>query len=131
MSEERRKILHMVAEGKITPEEAERLLSVLKETKDRAHFFRVRVYDRNNGKTKVKVDIPLGVLRLLLKFGATFQGLAPEGFKMNIKGKEFKLDEFTPEMIDKIIGELDESGRFSLVEVDDPEDNERVEVYIE
>uniref|UniRef100_A0A7V0Z4C3 YvlB/LiaX N-terminal domain-containing protein n=1 Tax=candidate division WOR-3 bacterium TaxID=2052148 RepID=A0A7V0Z4C3_UNCW3 len=131
MSEERRKILNMVAEGKITPEEAERLLSVLKETKDRAHFFRVRVYDRNNDKTKVKVDIPLGVLRLLLKFGATFQGLAPEGFKMNIKGKEFKLDEFTPEMIDKIISELGESGRFNLVEVEDTEDNERVEVYIE
>ncbi|MCX7995952.1 MAG: hypothetical protein N3A65_09355 [candidate division WOR-3 bacterium] len=131
MSEERRKILNMVAEGKITPEEAERLLSVLKETQDKAHFFRIRIYDRNSEKTKVKVDIPLGVLKLLLKFGATFQGLAPEGFKMNIKGKEFHLDEFTPEMLDKIIGELDESGRFNLVEVDNTEDNERVEVYIE
>ncbi|MEO0128640.1 MAG: hypothetical protein ABIL02_00165 [candidate division WOR-3 bacterium] len=131
MSEERRKILNMVAEGKITPEEAERLLSVLKDTTDKAHFFRVRVYDRNNDKIKVKVDIPIGVLRLLLKFGATFQGLAPDGFKMNIKGKEFHLDEFTPEMIDKIVGELGESGRFNLVEVESTEDNERVEVYIE
>ncbi|MEO0123593.1 MAG: hypothetical protein ABIL69_06280 [candidate division WOR-3 bacterium] len=131
MSEERRKILNMVAEGKVTPEEAERLLSVLKDTTDKAHFFRVRVYDRNNDKIKVKVDIPIGVLRLLLKFGATFQGLAPDGFKMNIKGKEFHLDEFTPEMIDKIVGELGESGRFNLVEVESTEDNERVEVYIE
>jgi hypothetical protein len=131
MSEERRKILNMVAEGKITPEEAERLLSVLKDTKDKPRFFRVRVYDRNSDKTKVKVDIPIGVLRLLLKFGASFQGLAPEGFKMNIKGKEFKFDEITPEMIDNIINDLGESGRFNLVEVEDTEDNERVEVYIE
>jgi len=131
MSEEKRKILNMVAEGKITPEEAERLLGVLKESTEKARFLRVRVYEQNKEKPKVKVDIPIGALKLFLKLGATFQGLAPEGFKMNIKGKEFSLDEFTPEMIDKILSEIGEGGRFNLVEVDNSEKNERVEVYIE
>ncbi|MEO0205685.1 MAG: hypothetical protein ABIL22_03295 [candidate division WOR-3 bacterium] len=131
MSEERRKILNMVAEGKITPEEAERLLGVLKDDTGKSHFLKVRVYDKNREKPRVKVDMPISALKLFLKLGTTFQGLAPEGIKMNIKGKELSLDEFTPEMIDKILSEIGESGRFNLVEVDDTEKDERVEVYIE
>lgn len=131
MSEEIRKILNMVAEGKIKPEEAERLIGALKDVPDKARFLKVRVFGDNKDKPKVKVDIPIGVLKLFLKLGATFQGLAPEGFKMNIKGKEFRLDEFTPELIDKILSEIGEGGRFNLVEVDDSEENERVEVFIE
>ncbi|MGQ9663974.1 MAG: SHOCT-like domain-containing protein [bacterium] len=131
MSEERKKILNMVAEGKITPDEAERLLGALKDNSERARFLKVRVYEQSKEKPKVRVDIPIGALKFFLKLGAKFQGLAPEGFKMNIKGKEISLDEFTPEMIDDILGELGEGGRFSLVEVDDTEKNERVEVYIE
>lgn len=131
MSEERRKILNMVAEGKITPDEAERLLGVLKENSERARFLKVRVYEQTKEKPRVRVDIPIGALKFFLKLGAKFQRLAPEGFKMNIKGKEISLDEFTPEMIDDILCELGEGGRFSLVEVDDTEKNERVEVYIE
>ncbi len=131
MSEERRKILNMVAEGKITPEEAERLLGVLKDDTGKSHFLKVRVYDKNREKPRVRVDMPISALKLFLKLGTTFQGLAPEGIKMNIKGKELPLDELTPEMIDKILSVIGESGRFNLVEVDDTEKNERVEVYIE
>jgi hypothetical protein len=131
MSEERRKILNMVAEGKITPEEAERLLGVLKDESGQAKFLKVRVYEKNKEKPRIKVDMPINALRLLLKLGAKFQGLAPEGLKMNIKGKELHLDEFTPEMLDSILSEIGESGRFNLVEVDDIEKDERVEVYIE
>lgn len=131
MSEERRKILNMVAEGKITPDEAERLLIALKENSERARFLKVRVYEQSKEKPKVRVDIPIGALKFFLKLGAKFQGLVSEGFKVNIKGKEISLDEFTPEMIDDILCALGEGGRFSLVEVDDTEKNERVEVYIE
>jgi hypothetical protein len=131
MSEERRKILNMVADGKITPEEADRLLSVLRDENEMPRFFKVRVYVQNSEKPKVKVDIPIGALKLLLKLGAKFQGIAPEAFKMNIHGKNFTLDEMTPEMIDKILDEIGNSGRFNLVEFEDPERKERVEVYIE
>jgi len=121
----------MVADGKITPEEADRLLSVLRDENEMPRFFKVRVYVHNSEKPKVKVDIPIGALKLLLKLGAKFQGIAPEAFKMNIHGKDFTLDEMTPEMIDKILDEIGNSGRFNLVEFEDPERKERVEVYIE
>ena len=50
---------------------------------------------------------------------------------MNIHGKEISLDEFTPEMIDKLADEISEGGRLTIVEVDDDEKDEHVEVYIE
>lgn len=131
MSEERKKILNMVAEGKITPEEADRLLGALKETEARTRFFRVRIYDKNRDKLKVKVDIPIGVLKLASKMSAVFKGMMPEGFKMNVSGKEIYLDEFSPEMIDKIVEEMSEGGKFTLAEVTDEGKNEYVEVFIE
>jgi len=131
MSEEHIKILRMVAEGKITPEEANGLLGALKESQERARFFRIRIYDKNRDKPKIKVDIPIGVLKLASKISSAFKGLIPEGFKVNVSGKEIYLDEFTPEMIDKIIEEIAGSGRFMLAEVTDDEKGEYVEVYIE
>jgi hypothetical protein len=131
MSEERKKILAMVAEGKLTPDEADRLLGALKESKERARFFRVRVFDKAKNKQKVKVDIPISVLKLASKIGTAFKGVVPEGHSVNIHGKEISLDEFTPEMIDKIVDEISEGGRYKLVEVTDDEKDEYVEVYIE
>lgn len=131
MSEERKKILNMVAEGKLTPEEADRLLSALKNSKEKSKFFRVRVYDKNRDKPKVRVDIPIGVLKLASKISAAFKGIVPEGLKVDVHGKEISLDEFTPEMIDKIVEEISEGSRFTIAEVADEEKGEFVEVYIE
>ena len=131
MSEQRKKILDMVAQGKLTPEEADRLLGAIKESQERARFFRVRVYNENKSKPKVKVDIPISVLKLASKIGTAFKGVVPEGHKVNIHGKEIALDEFSPEMLDEIVESLSEGGRFKLVEVTDEEKGEFVEVYIE
>ncbi len=131
MSEEMRKILNMIAEGKLKPEEGERLISALKEVPEKARFLKIRVFKKDKERPRIKVDIPVGALKLFLKLGATIQDLAPERFKMNIKGKEFSLNGFTPEMIDSILNEIGEGGRFNLVEFDDTEEDERVEVYIE
>ena len=47
-------------------------------------------------------------------------------------GKEgVSLDEFTPEIIDKIVADISEEGRFIIAEVTDEEKGEFVEVYIE
>lgn len=121
----------MVAEGKLTPEEADRLLSALKNAKEKSKFFRVRVYDKNRDKPKVRVDIPIGVLKLASKISAAFKGIVPEGLKVDVHGKEISLDEFTPEMIDKIVEEISEGRRFTIAEVTDEEKGEFVEVYIE
>ncbi len=131
MSEERKKILNMVAEGKLTADEADRLLGALKESADKSKFFRVRIYDKGKDKPKVRVDIPVSVLKLASKIGAAFKGMVPEGFKVDVHGKEISLDEFTPEVIDKIIAGLGEEERYTIAEVTDEEKGEFVEVYIE
>ncbi|MDH4212076.1 MAG: hypothetical protein OEV79_11575 [candidate division WOR-3 bacterium] len=132
MSEERKKILNMVAEGKLTPEEADRLLDALKDAHGKKRFFRIRVYDKNNrDKPKVRVNIPIAVLKLASRIGTAFKGIMPEGMKMNMHGKEIALDEFTPEMIDSIIDSLGDEEKFVLAEVTDDEDGEYVEVCIE
>ncbi len=132
MSEEKKKILQMVAEGKLTPEEADRLLDALKEASGRKRFLRIRVYDKNQSdKPKVKVNIPIAVLKLASRIGAAFKGVIPEGMKMNMHGKEIALDELTPEMIDSILESLGDEEKFVLAEVTDEEDGEYVEVCIE
>ncbi|OGC38955.1 hypothetical protein A2Y85_06000 [candidate division WOR-3 bacterium RBG_13_43_14] len=133
MSEEKIKILKMVAEGKLTPEEAERLLSALSESQEKKRFFRVRVFtQKNHENPKVKVDIPISVLKLASKMSSAFRGIVPEGFKVNIHGKEIYLDELTPEIIDKILSEIsEEEGKFMIAQVSDEENGEFVEVYIE
>jgi hypothetical protein len=131
MSDERKKILNMVSEGKLSPEEADRLLGALDQSTEHARFFRVRVYNKNKDKAKVKVDIPISVLKLASKIGTAFKGLVPEGHTVNVHGKEIALDEFTPEVIDRIIAEISEGGKYKLVEVTDEDSDEFVEVYIE
>jgi len=131
MSEERKKILKMIAEGKITPEEGDRLLGALRETDGRSRFMKVRVTDIERNRTKARIDIPIGVIKAALKLGTLFKGVIPEGQKINIQGKEISLDGITPEMIESIITELGEGGKFTLADIHDDEKGEHVEVYIE
>ncbi|MBE0431986.1 hypothetical protein IBX73_00820 [candidate division WOR-3 bacterium] len=132
MSEEKKKILQMVADGKLTPEEADRLLDAVKDARGKKRFFKVRVYDRSSGdKPTVNVNIPIAVLKLASKLGRAFKGMVPEGMKVNMHGREIALDEFTPEMIDEVIDSLGEGEKFVLAEVTDETKGEYVEVYIE
>ena len=132
MSEEKKKILQMVAEGKLTPEEADRLLNALSEVHGKKRFFKIRVYEKNDReRPRVKVNIPVAVLKIASRIGAAFKGIMPEGMKVNMQGKEIALDEFTPEMIDSILDSLGDEEKFILAEVTDEEKGEYVEVYIE
>ncbi|MCU0612763.1 MAG: hypothetical protein MUE60_13370 [Candidatus Eisenbacteria bacterium] len=74
MSEERIRILRLVAEGKATPEEAERLLSAvgkeapLPVAKGTPRYLRVTV-DSSDGD-KVNIRVPLALVRAGMKFSA-------------------------------------------------------------
>ena len=85
-TEERMKILNMIREGKISAEEGAKLLSALGDTEKPSRtpytrpsgeprWFRVRVTDLVNGKTKVSVNIPFGLMEWGMQIGAQF---APE-----------------------------------------------------
>ncbi len=131
MSEERKKILKMVAEGKITADEADRLLGALRESDTRGRFLKVRVTDRQRNRAKARIDIPIGVVKAALKIGTLFKGVIPEGQTVKVQGRDINLDNVTPEMIETIIAELGEGGKYTLAEVHDDEKGEDVEVYIE
>lgn len=122
LKEERMQILKMIEDGTITADEGAKLLAALEEgaTKNeqiapggQARWMRVRVTDLRTGRAKVNVNLPMGLVSLGVKMGARF---APE---MN----DIDLDE--------VIRAIKDGAQGKIVEVEDEEDNERVQIYIE
>lgn len=114
--EERMQILKMIEEGQTTAEEGAKLLDALEATGEEqaapARWFRVRVTDMKTGKHKVNINLPLGLLNIGAKIGAKFA--AP-----------FDLD------IDEIVRAVRQGVRGKIVDLEDTEDEERVEIYVE
>ncbi len=126
MREEAMQILKMVEEGKVTAEQAARLMEAASlpegpedsaaPVQGRAKWLKVRVYDVNSNKKKVNVSIPLSLVSVGLKLGMKF-GLDKE----ELKGFDFN------EVIQMI--QAGEEGK--LVDVTDEESGEKVEVFVE
>ena len=122
ISEERMRILKMVAEKQITAEEGARLLEALRASEGEAasrsesakpRWLRVRVTDRATGKSKVNVNVPVGLLDVGLRMGARF---APDMAGMDLQAVQAAIKDGM-------------QGR--ILDVDDEEDNERVEIFVE
>ena len=123
MSEERARILQMVNENKIDAQEGARLLSALHNASPGSHlqapregtprWFRVRVTNLATGRTKVNVNLPLSLVKVGLKMGARY---SPD------------IEEFD---WDELMAAIQEGAAGKLVEVEDVEDGEKVEVYVE
>lgn len=125
-NEERMKILKMIQEGKITAEEGAKLLAALRESRKpttsrpgvslggNKGWLRVRVTDMTSGRTKVNVNLPLGLMDAGLRIGAQY---APELQDMDLE---------------QLMSEL-KSGTTSgkIIDVIDEEDGEHVEIFIE
>ncbi|MBN1295179.1 hypothetical protein JXA80_00270 [bacterium] len=131
MGDEKVRILKMVEEGKLSPEEAVKLLEVLEvrsassvpamvmpDPKPRRwmRFLKIRVYEGDFSKPKVNIAVPLGLLKLATKF-------MPEDAKAQINEHNIDLDE--------ILRAVDENTQGKLLEVEDDEDKTRVEIFIE
>jgi hypothetical protein len=135
MDEERKQILEMLAEGKITTEDAERLLDKLgtsqsegsssdavggENRRKKLKYFRV-VVDDNDGD-KVNVRVPLS----LIKTGIALASVLPHDVnrKLGEKGVDLgKLGEFNGD-------ELNEALRDLQVDIDS-DDGETVRVFCE
>jgi len=81
LSEERLKILTMIQEGKLTPEEGLRLLDALNKPAAQkpvtpitspAKWLHVLITDTFSGKTRVNIRLPVTVLNTGIKMGAHF-----------------------------------------------------------
>jgi hypothetical protein len=109
----------MLQEGKITADEANRLLSALGQstraqatvTRRSANHLRVQVTDLNSGAVKVKVNLPMSIVNMGIKLGARF---IPSHVDIDM---------------DEIVDAINDGQVGKIVEVED--EGERVEVWIE
>jgi hypothetical protein len=125
-AEERMQILKMIQEGKISAEEGAKLLQALNASKSDkrstsspagggsdARWFRVRVTELASGKSKVNVNIPMGLVNVAIKMGARF---AP-----NIEGEKYE----------EIVQAIKSGASGKIMDVTDDQDGERVEIFVE
>jgi hypothetical protein len=112
----------MVSENQIDAQEAARLLGALNDSPESgdapasrrsARWFRVRVTNLETGRTKVNVNLPLSLVKVGLRIGAHF---APEVEELDW---------------DQLMDAIQEGANGKLVEVEDMEDGERVEVFVD
>lgn len=127
MNDEKMMILKMLQEGKISADEAAKLLESVdaggkkgdkaaetdESRKGQGKFFRVMITDTDTGKSRVNLRIPLSVLGIGVKFGAQF---APQ-----IGGIEQE----------QIMDAISNGQVGKILDVFDNEDGEHVEIFIE
>lgn len=120
--DERMKILRMLEQGKLSAEEASRLLKALSKTKVEkrspatetgAKWLRIRVTDLEGENTSVNINLPMRLVNVGLKLGS----------------------QFIPEMEEVDLEELNEALESGLtgkiVDVVDEEEGQHVEIYVE
>ncbi len=120
MTEERKKILEMLAKGKVTTEEAEKLLNAVESKNDETlkgdalsktkipKYLFVKV-DSTNGD-KVNIRVPLKIIRAGIKLKSLIPQEAQEKIdeKLGEKGVNFKLEDISDENIHELMEALTE-----------------------
>lgn len=126
MSNERRHILELLAQGKINAEEAEELLSALQSPaaqspeepvqaeksspKSKARFLRIEVH-RDNGRGDVNIRVPVVFLRAGMKLGSIIPGAVSIKGCADLDHQDLGLDfdRLKPEAITDLIERLSEN----------------------
>ncbi|ROQ68361.1 hypothetical protein EDD93_2825 [Streptomyces sp. 840.1] len=140
MNEQRRQILQMLAEGKITADEAERLIDALQRQqpepaagatprpKSRAKYLRVMVNSEDDGTgegpSRVNIQVPLQLLRAGVRIASLLppQALTRANTELRRSGVPIDLTELKPEHLEELVEQLDEV----TVDVDDPSGQVRI-----
>ena len=138
MNDNRRQILDMLANGKLTAEEAERLIAALERNgagatamseSDQIKYLRVLVDTKDpiGGPTKVNVRVPMQLLRA----GVRLTGVIPASAREEVnnalrkEGIAFDINNITPQNLEELIEQL----RELTVDVDN--ENTKVRVFCE
>ena len=147
MSEDRRQILGMLADGKITADDAERLIAALGATGPQAGYRTVQIDERPaprtnrpkylrvvveandaiEGATKVNIRVPMQLLRAGVRLSALIPAQARDQVNaaMARQGIDFDINQIRPENLEELIEQLND---FS-VDVDN--DHAKVKVFCE
>jgi hypothetical protein len=146
MSEHRRQILQMLAEGKISASEAERLISAAEGPgdagssdsgsnsagKSRPKYLRVQVDSEDDGgregPTKVNVRVPMQLLRAGVKLASLLpaQAVNRANHAMQEHGIAIDLTQIKPENLEELIEQLSDL----TVDVDQKDANTKVKVRV-
>jgi hypothetical protein len=144
MNEDRRQILQMLADGKISTDEAERLLAALDgpaasgqaligpdQPSPRPKYLRVMVDAKDkhhgNGPVKVNVRVPMQLLRAGMRFGAMIPASAKEQVNeaLHKQGIGIDIDQLKPENLEALVDQLND------LTVDVDQEDAKVRVFCE
>jgi hypothetical protein len=141
MNDDRRRVLDMLAAGKVTADEAERLLAALGDgsistpsgagaPKTKPKYIRVSVDQGDpDGKSPKKVNIRVPIQ--LLRSGVRLVGLIPPQARQQVqdamreRGMAFDLSQIKPENLEEIVDELQN------VTIDVDEEHSKVRIFAE
>lgn len=146
MNEHRRQILQMLSEGKISADEAERLIAAMEQPsssmssdaapatagKSRPKFLRVVVDSEDDGghegPTKVNVRVPMQLLRAGVRLASLIpaQALHRANHAMQEKGVPIDLSQIKPENLEELVEQLNDL----TVDVDQKDANAKVKVRV-
>ena len=143
MDEQGRQILAMLAEGKITADEAERLINALERVqpegpagtgprgKSRPRYVRVLVNSDDDGSgdgpSRINIRVPLQLLRAGVRLTSLVppQALTRASAELAKRGVPIDLTELKPAQLEELIDQLDEV----MIDIDDP--GSKVQVFCE
>ncbi|MFI5959124.1 SHOCT-like domain-containing protein [Cryptosporangium sp. NPDC051539] len=120
MNEQRRQILEMLAEGKITADEAERLIAALERAepeapagaaKPRPKYLRVMVDDHSDGGSgRINVRVPIQLLRAGVRITSLIppQALLRANEELSKSGVPIDLTALKPQHIEDLVEHLDD-----------------------
>lgn len=139
VTEERRSILDMVATGKVTADEGERLLAALENgshaapeaPRRAAKYIRVVVEsdEEGEGPLKVNIRVPIQLLRAGVKLTSLIPQRATDEIDSALakEGISFNMSQLKPENLDELIDQLQDL----TVDVDQKKDNLKVRIFCE
>jgi len=141
MNEQRRQILEMLAEGKITADEAERLIDAVEREqpesppgaglRTKPKYLRVLVSSEDNfggnGPGRVNIRVPLQLLRAGVRLASLVppQALSQANDELNRSGVPIDLTQLKPQHIEELIEQLNDI----TIDVDQPD--AKVQVFCE
>jgi hypothetical protein len=147
MNEDRRKILELLAQGKVTADEAERLISALEKgpasaspdagsetkPKPRPKFLRVQVESQEgtspDNPSLVNVRVPMQLLRAGVRLASVIPVQARDHVNDALRenGVPFDLSQIKAENLEEIVSQLDDL----TVDIDKKNEKVKVKVFCE
>jgi SHOCT-like protein len=143
MDEQGRQILEMLADGKITADEAERLINALERVqpespagaaarpKSRPKYVRVLVSSEDDGSgsgaSRINIRVPLQLLRAGVRLTSLVPPQALTRANAELAKREVPIDltELKPQQLEELIEQLDDV----MIDIDDP--GSRIQVFCE